>query len=103
MEERENRKLYQSMFHEIHASGELKRKVEAMGQNQLERRTKVRIRYAVALAAVLLLMFSNVIAYAATGRTWITALVLDGERTEVILEEHFEEDGTPYYIGRFPE
>ena len=54
-------------------------------------------------AAVLLLMFSNVIAYAATGRTWITALVLDGERTEVILEEHFEEDGTPYYIGRFPE
>ncbi|HIR98524.1 MAG TPA: hypothetical protein IAD39_11740 [Candidatus Merdisoma faecalis] len=37
--------------------------------------------------AVLLLMFSNVIAYAATGRTWISTVILpDGQKREVLLE-----------------
>lgn len=103
-EERENRELYQRTFQEVHASGELKGKVEAMGQQYTEKRRRVRIRYAVALAAVLLLMFSNVIAYAATGRTWLSTVVMpDGERKEVLLEERFDENGNSYYVGTFSE
>lgn len=52
--------------------------------------------------AVLLLMFSNVIAYAATGRTWISTVILpDGQKREVLLEEHYDEDGSRYFTGRF--
>ena len=48
--------------------------------------------------AVLLLMFSNVIAYAATGRTWISTVILpDGQKREVLLEEHYDEDGSRYF------
>ena len=52
--------------------------------------------------AVLLLMFSNVIAYAATGRTWISTVILpDGQKREVLLEEHYDEHGSRYFTGRF--
>lgn len=101
-EERENRILYQRLFDEIHASGELKRKVEAVEKDYTEKRAAIKIRYAVALGAVLLLMFSNVIAYAATGRTWISTVILpDGQKREVLLEEHYDEDGSRYFTGRF--
>lgn len=103
-EERENRILYRRIFDEVHASGELKRKVEAMEKDYTERRGKIKIRCAVALAAVLLLMFSNVIVYAATGRTWISTVILpDGQKREVLLEEHQYEDGTRYFTGRIQE
>ena len=99
--DKENRKYYQETFKEVHASVELLRKVEAMGQEHNKKKsTRILRRSCVAVAALALaLISSNIISYAATGTPWIIILTTkDGREVPMEMEKRTE-DGITYYTG----
>ncbi|MDE6959585.1 MAG: hypothetical protein K2P27_01850, partial [Lachnospiraceae bacterium] len=70
--EKDMRTWYQHTFDEVHASEDLLRKVNTMkNENEMYKAKKKLSKGAVAAAAFALLMLSNVISYAASGRAWI--------------------------------
>ncbi|XCP86355.1 hypothetical protein ABXS75_06020 [Roseburia hominis] len=96
----ENKEYYQRTFNEIHASEELLGKVKTMKKEEIKKKV-IKMRYAVAAAAAVLLLSSNLVAYAATGSTWIHALItINGEQKNVDLEEKTDEDGNKYFEGK---
>lgn len=94
--EKKIRDTYAEVFDEIHASDELLRKVKNMSKisNKKNIRTAVKVAYA-ATAAAVVLVASNIVAYAATGENLVTIL-LNGNQ-EVTLTEVSE----GVYEGRF--
>lgn len=87
--------LYTGVFDEIHASDELLRKVIDMSEtnnNKKGIRKAVKTLYAAAAVAVLLIA-SNVIAYAATGETLLN-VIINGEEQTLTVEG---EDGRYTY------
>lgn len=100
--EKKNQAWYQSTFEEVHASEHLLRKVEAMANKEQRETRKKRLRtgYAAA-AAVALLVFSNVISYAASGSPWILTVTLpDGEVQQMEVEPDYD-NGTSSYIYEY--
>ena len=78
--EKDNQTWYQNTFDEVHASEHLFRKVEAMrNENGIFKRTLS--KGAIAAAAFTVLVFSNVISYAASGSPWILTVTLPGGET----------------------
>lgn len=99
------KELYSEVFDEMHASDELLRKVTNMTEHKGKKsvRTAIKIAYAAAAAAVLLVA-GNVVAYAATGDSLVSVILRNGERmslTEVsdgVYEGVYEKDGYDYNI-----
>ncbi len=91
--EKDNQTWYQHTFDEVHASEDLLRKVNAMkNENGRNKAKKTLSKGAVAAAAVALLMLSNVISYAASGRAWILTITLpDGETRQIEMEPGLED------------
>lgn len=91
--EKDNQTWYQHTFDEVHASEDLLRKVNAMkNENEMNKTKKTLSKGAVAAAAVALLMLSNVISYAASGRAWILTITLpDGETRQIEMEPGLED------------
>lgn len=112
------KELYVDVFDEIYASDELLRKVINMSDtnNKKSIRTAVKVLYAVAAVAVLLIA-SNVIAYAATGNTLLNVIIngeehtlsvegedgiytytygTDSEKVDIIFEGEFSDGDTLY-------
>lgn len=91
--EKDNQTWYQHTFDEVHASEDLLRKVNAMKNENGRNKTKKTLsKGAVAAAAVALLMLSNVISYAASGRAWILTITLpDGETRQIEMEPGLED------------
>lgn len=91
--EKDNQTWYQHTFDEVHASEDLLRKVNAMkNENERNKAKKTLSKGAVAAAAVALLMLSNVISYAASGRAWILTITLpDGETRQIEMEPGLED------------
>ena len=81
--------LYTGVFDEVHASDELLRKVKAMTDTNKKKsiRTTVKVLYTVAAVAVLLIA-SNVIAYAATGGTLLNVIINGEEQTVTAADEN---------------
>lgn len=102
-DETENKEYYKRTFDEVHASENLLGKVRTMKKEDTRKRT-INMRCAVAAAAAILLLSSNLVAYAATGNTWIYALVtINGEQKKVNFEEKKDEEGNTYYEGKIEE
>lgn len=112
------KELYVDVFDEIYASDELLRKVISMSDTNSKKniRTAVKVLYAVAAVAVLLIA-SNVIAYAATGSTLLNVIIngeehtlsvegedgiytytygTDSEKVDIIFEGEFSDGDTLY-------
>ena len=87
--EKDMRTWYQHTFDEVHASEDLLRKANTMkNENEMYKAKKKLSKGAVAAAAFALLMLSNVISYAASGRAWIMTITLpDGETRQIELEQ----------------
>ena len=99
--EKENREYYKNTYKEVHASGHLLRKVEAMGKEyQKKNGTRIlRRSFAAAAALALALISSNIISYAATGSPWIiTVTTSDGRELPTEPGTYELEDGTVYTI-----
>lgn len=90
--EKDNQIWYQNTFDEVHASEHLFRKVEAMrNENGTFKRTLS--KGAIAAAAFSVLVFSNVISYAASGSPWILTVTLPGGVTRQYEVSSAGEDG----------
>lgn len=98
--EKENRKYYQNTFHEVHASKQLLRKVEAMGKEYNEKKNrKILHKGCIAAVALAALLSSNIISYAATGTPWIiTITTSDGRELPTEPGTYELEDGTIYTV-----
>lgn len=103
--EKKNKEYYQNTFNEVHASEDLLRKVEAMKESKDGRRKKgikktIKFGYAVAAALVIAMISSNVIAYAATGSTWVEKVIVtvNGEEKEAEIEKVIDSDGNGYVV-----
>lgn len=88
--EKDNQIWYQRTFDEVHASEHLRRKVEAM-RNERETFKKILPKGMIAAAACGLLVFSNVISYAASGSPWILTITLPGGETRQVEMEPVED------------
>lgn len=93
--EKDNRTWYQNTFDEVHASENLLRKVETM-KNENGTIRKTMPKGMIAAAAFAVLVFSNVISYAASGSPWILTITLPGGEMRQIEMEHGPEDGQFY-------
>ena len=93
--EKENKEFYQAAYREVHASEQLLRKVEAMGKAYHQKHGKKILRRSciAAAALALALISSNIISYAATGRSWIISVTTSDGR---VLPA---EPGTYYELG----
>lgn len=93
--EKENKEFYQAAYREVHASEQLLRKVEAMGKEYHQKHGKKILRRSCIAAAALALglISSNIISYAATGRSWIISITTSDGR---VLPA---EPGTYYELG----
>lgn len=80
--------LYMDVFNEVHASDELLGKVKAMTETKKTKNIHafVKVLY-IAAAAAVLLVASNLIAYAATGETLLRVFVNGEEQTVTMTEE----------------
>lgn len=87
--EKDNKTWYRHTFDEVHASENLRRKVNEMkNENGMNKTKKTLSKGAVAAAAFALLMLSNVISYAASGRAWFLTITLpDGETQRIEIEQ----------------
>ncbi len=87
--------VYASVFDDVHASDELKRKVRNMTETTKKKniRTAVKVAYAAAAAAVVLVA-GNIIAYASTGETLLKVFV-NGVEQDVVATQ--DEDGSYYF------
>lgn len=85
--EEENKLFYKNTFDEVHASDNLLRKVKYMKaeNKKIVKRISKRFVCAAAALAVVGMVSSNAIAYAATGSTWIKKVMIsiDGKDYEV--------------------
>lgn len=88
--DKDNQTWYQNTFDEVHASERLLRKVEAM-KNEHEPVKKILPRGIMAAAAFGVLVFSNVISYAASGSPWILTITLPGGETRQMEIDPMEE------------
>ncbi len=96
--EKDNKTWYRHTFDEVHASENLRRKVNEMkNENGMNKTKKTLSKGAVAAAAFALLMLSNVISYAASGRAWIMTITLPDGETRQIEVEQGPEDGQ-YFV-----
>lgn len=102
--DRENKAYYQHTFDEVHASKDLLRKVKAMKENATTQRGIKISRYGYTAAAIVaVLIFSNVITYAASGNLWLLTITMpNGKTVQKTVEAPFAgedmadtEDGTP--------
>lgn len=96
-QEKMNQTFYRQTFDEIHASRELLGKV-----NSMKKETKThaaRIGLAIAAAAAICFISSNIATYAATGSSWVQKIVIyfNGEANEVDLNYKTDLDGNGYY------
>ncbi len=91
--EKDLKAFYRSTFDEVHASENLLGKVKDMkNENEMNRTGKTLSRGAIAAAAFAVLMLTNVISYAASGRPWILTITLpDGETRQVEVERNAED------------
>lgn len=95
---KDNKTWYRHTFDEVHASENLRRKVNEMkNENGMNKTKKTLSKGAVAAAAFALLMLSNVISYAASGRAWIMTITLPDGETRQIEVEQGPEDGQ-YFV-----
>ena len=83
-----NKEFYKSTFDDIHASDELLRKVQAMNKEKTNKKTHAvrKVIYIVA-AAVILLVASNAVVYAATGESLfetILVVTVDDQSNEIV-------------------
>lgn len=90
----------------MHASEDLLRKVEAMKESKNNKRSKgikrtIKFGYAVAAALAVAIISSNIIAYAATGSTWVEKVVvtINGEEREAGVEKVIDNDGNGYVVA----
>lgn len=101
-----NKAYYQNTFDEVHASEDLLRKVRAMKNENGNKRMRktVKLGYAAA-AALLVLVSSNAIAYAATGSTWVEKVIvtINGQESEVEMRKSVDGNGNVTYEGTFGE
>lgn len=97
--------IYKLAFEEVHASDELKRKVENMADNKKRIRTSGLKRVAaVAIIATLAFATGNVATYAATGNNLIkliTVKINGKESDDLHLEKKTDEKGNTYYEGSY--
>ncbi len=102
--EKKNQAWYKSTFEEVHASERLLRKVEAMTNKDQRETMKKRLRtgYAAA-AAIAVLVFSNVISYAASGHAWILTVTMpDGEVRQMEVEPDYDNGASSYTFEYHP-
>lgn len=94
-----NKEFYRESFDEVHVPDAVLRKVRNMKVEQSGMKRKSKLKYAAAMAAVLLVCFiaSNGICYAATGNTWIgkVTMYINGEKMEKDIT--FHKDGDSIY------
>ena len=107
MQKEDKIKTYiQDSFREIHAPGDLRRKVMNMNERKEKKSFAWAKKLAVA-AAVAAAVFagSNCVAYAMTGNTWVESLkskfVVNGVEQEVELYAEITEDGNIVHYGTF--
>lgn len=78
----ENRAYYRHTFDEVHASKDLLRKVEAMKQDTNTQRWNKIPKYKYTAAVIVaVLIFSNVITYAASGNLWLLTVTMPNGKT----------------------
>lgn len=114
----DEKRTYQIMMEEIHASDELKKKIKLLGtaeaptdqlfhEETLFRFFKIKNRKPIAVAAILVcfLTISNIVSYAAIGESWVTRLFhtsdeysVDGDekKMDFIPENFTYQDGESY-------
>ena len=99
---KDNHEFFQSVFDEVHASDKLIRKVQSMSNTKTKKKVYA-LRKIIYIAAAIITIFtiSNVVAYAATGETWVEQIVvhimLGGEKQEVVADKIVDENGAITY------
>lgn len=95
----ENRMFYKDTFDEVHAPDELLRKVKNMKIENKDKVRRISKRFVCAAAslAIVGLVSSNAIAYAATGSTWVEKIIVsvDGKGYEAEIYKS-DEDNAVY-------
>lgn len=99
-EEHREMELYRETFSEVHAPDALKGKVKDMANNKKALWTAA-LKKCAAVAALAAIVFtsSNVVAYAATGETWVKMVTvnINGKKLQAPQEEKKDADGNTYY------
>lgn len=108
-QEFKNKEYYQNTFDEVHASEELLRKVKDMKNedNRKVVRRKIKMRYAVVAAALVAVISSNIVSFAASGTTWVEKVIVkvtvDGEKRDIEMKKSVDEFGNESYEMEVPE
>lgn len=101
----DNKKYYQNTFDEVHASEDLLGKVRNMKRETINGKIKStrRAAYIAAAAALMAIVSSNVITYAATGSTWVEKVMvsINGEEKEIEFTKRVDAEGNEYLEGTF--
>lgn len=101
--QKQNYDLYQNTFNKVHASDELVRKVKLMTkENSKTKIYALKKVLCIAAAAVFLFVASNVVAFAATGETWVEMITMkvtyNGEKKDIDIIKTTDEDGNTRYV-----
>lgn len=101
--QKQNYDLYQNTFNKVHASDELVRKVKLMTkENSKTKIYALKKVLCIAAAAVFLFVASNVVAFAATGETWVEMITMkvtyNGEKKDIDIIKTTDEDGNRRYV-----
>lgn len=108
-QELKNKQYYQNTFDEVHASEDLLRKVKDMKNESNKKYAKrtMKIRYAVVAAALVAVISSNIVSFAASGSTWVEKVIVkvtvDGEKRDMEAEKSVDEYGNESYTIDVPE
>ena len=103
--EQKNKVFFRSAFDELRAPDGLTRKVKQMNAERTKRRTP--LLKAVCVVAILVTVFisSNVVAYAASGATWVERVMMsvtvNGEDMKVPVDVYEDESGNSYATASF--
>lgn len=100
--EQEIKHSYRETFREIHVPEALSERVMNISESGKKCTSFYVKRWAAAmLALVILLVGSNGIAYAATGKLWLETVIVhfNGASYQVDMKEQTDEDGNVYYSG----
>ena len=100
-----NQKLFQETFRKVHAPQGLAERVMNMEEVKSKKKAGPVAKWlaVAAVAAVVLFVGSNGVAYATTGSTWVETLVykitVNGVEYDVDMEEHQKANGDIWYSG----
>ncbi len=99
----ENKRHYQDMFDEVHASEDLLGKVKNMKNERISRKIgRVgKIAYIVVAIVLIVIVSSNAISYAATGSTWIEKVIISIGTQELEMDKYVDDNEIEYLEGDF--